>query len=214
MKLYLVLGLISLTSFAQAAIGEKVALESPTSYAAQLSVAKNSTLQMGTRWSALLKAAELASSDQLEDIRAFTQSSDWYMRNAAMMALTKMGGDHGVDEAKKLVNDKALVVRSAAIDIIATKYTRENRKILADELNQPYNFKGKQSLWIRPQIMRLLAARASRDDRTFFVRSLFDQDVQIGKLAAETLEKITDVSFTGKNQLADWKTFVKEKKWM
>ncbi len=214
MKIYLILGVLALSVYTQAAVTSKVAETEPGNYAAQLSLAKNAALPMGTRWSALLKASDLASGDQVDDIRAFTKNSDWYMRNAAMMALAKMGGDNGINEAKQLIKDKALVVRSAAVDLIAAKFTSENRKILAEELGQSYNFKGTQSLWIRPQIMRLLSARASREDRTFFVRYLFDKDAKIAEMAAETLEKITDVSFAGNNQLAQWKAFVKEKKWL
>ncbi|MBC7420049.1 MAG: hypothetical protein H7328_04910 [Bdellovibrio sp.] len=214
MKLKLFLGVLGITVSTWAAVQSQVAENSQGSFAAQMSVAKNASLPMGARWSALLRAADVASSEQIEEIRTFTKSSDWYMRNAAMMALSKMGGDYAIEEAKKLVKDKALVVRSAAVDLIATKFTLENRKILADELAQNYNFKGKHSLWIRPQIMKHLASRASRDDRAFFARYLFDQDSVIEELAADTLEKITDVNFSGKDHLAQWKVFVKEKKWL
>ncbi len=214
MKNYFILGLLLISTNSHAAVPTQVAEVSPENFSAQIAVAKNAALPMGARWAALLKAGELASAEEVDQIRTFSTNKEWYMRNAAMVALSKLNTEYAVDEAKKLVKDKALVVRSAAVDMLATKYTLENRNILADELSKKYNFKGKQSLWIRPQIMKHLATRASSDDRAFFARYLFDQDDSIGEMAAMTLEKITDVRFTGKNQLAQWKSHVKAKGWL
>ncbi|MBC7743368.1 MAG: hypothetical protein H7061_14315 [Bdellovibrionaceae bacterium] len=210
MKLILLASSLFIAVTSMAAIPSQVS----ESYASQISLAKNAMLPMSTRWPALLKAAELASSQEINEIRAFTQSSDWYMRNAAMAALSQISPDYGIEMAKKLIHDKALVVRSAAIDLLATKQTIENRHLLANELSKPYNFKGRQSLWVRPQIIRHLASKATADDRHFFAKQLFDRDPIINEISANTLEKITDVTFTGKNQLSQWKSYVQANGWL
>ncbi len=209
MKLFFLVCFTIFTSLSYAALPSQAG----ESFSAQMNIAKNSSQPMGARWKALLLASDLATSDQIDEIREFTKSSEWFMRNAAMTALNQVAPDYGIDAAKKLISDKALVVRSAAIELIATKPTIENRHLLAAELSKPYNFNGRKSLWIRSKIVQHLADRATADDRTFFSRELFDRDPEIAEIAAQTLEKITNVNFTGDQQLARWKTYIKAKNW-
>ncbi len=184
------------------------------SFDSQILIAKNEKFTLSIRWQALVKAAEVAHFQQISEIKKFARHKDWYMRNAALVALEKINVNHAMEEAQLLLKDKALVVRSAAVDVIARRYTIQNRDLLVAELNQPYNFKKKNSLWIRPQIFNIIAAKAQTDDRTFFTKYLFDSDPKIAKTAVATLERITDVHFDQKNQIQSWQAFVKKNGWL
>lgn len=210
MKIVLFLAILACSTLSSAATVTSL----PDTFAGQLAVAKNVSLPMSARWSALIKASNLADHRQIEAIKQFTKSEDWYMRNAALVALKKFGQDYAEIEAIKLLGDKALVVRSAAVDIVAEKMTLNNKILLISELAKPYNFKGKQSLWVRPQIVNHILRVAGSDDRTFFAKCLFDQDPKVSKVAAQALTKITNISFSGKDKVQKWKTLVKEKGWL
>ena len=188
--------------------------ENDTSYATQMSRAKNQALPMSQRWDALIKAAEAANGLQIKEVLEFSKNKDWFMRNALLVALDKMGTDLVYDKAKVLVSDKALVVRSAAVDILARLENPEVRDLLSKELNKNYNFVGKKSLWIRAQIMKNLIKNPYQSEREYFSKLLFDQDSEISAMSTVALEKITQVHFDGEGKLPQWKKFVKDKKWL
>lgn len=183
-------------------------------YASQIKSAQNVSLPMSARWQSLLKAAELAGPQQIPEITAFAKSNDWFMRNAALVALEKINTSYAIDQAKILVQDKALVVRSAAVEMLAKKNTLEIKRLFAEELSKPYNFSGRQSLWIRPQIMKVIAAGVSTDDRQFMAKHLFDSDKKVATLSALALEKISTIRFEDKNKVQSWQNYVKKNRWL
>ena len=187
--------------------------ENDQSFTTQIARAKNQSLPMAQRWDALIKSAEEADGTQIKQVLDFAKSKDWYMRNALLVALDKVGTDLVYDKAKVLVSDKALVVRSAAVDILTRLESQEVRELLAKELNRNYNFVGKKSLWIRAQIMKNLVKKPYQSEREYFSKLLFDNDPEISAMSMQALEKISQVHFEGENALSSWKKFVKEQKW-
>lgn len=187
--------------------------ENDQSFTTQIARAKNQSLPMAQRWDALIKSAEEADGTQIKQVLEFAKSKDWYMRNALLVALDKVGTDLVYDKAKVLVSDKALVVRSAAVDILTRLENQEVRDLLAKELNRNYNFVGKKSLWIRAQIMKNLVKKPYQSEREYFSKLLFDNDPEISAMSMQALEKISQVHFEGESALGSWKKFVKEQKW-
>lgn len=194
-----------------------------TSYAAKddfagyIKSASNVNLGMNQRWKALMSAAEsinLKEVKQLEQIRKFSKNSAWFMRNASLIALKKINSNEAMQTAKKLLSDKALVVRSAAVEVISGDLTEENKKILMDELNQNYNFHKNSSLWIRKQILSNLMPVADLADREFFAKNLFDKDQNIADMCAQALGKITGDNLSGKDRIDRWKKIVKQNDWL
>lgn len=183
-------------------------------FSAYIESASNNKLGMNSRWNALIKAAEFASAAQLDQIRKFSSSKDWYMRNASLVALSKINASEAMTEAKKLLQDKALVVRSAAVEILATNLNDENKTILVEELGKPYNFNKKSSLWIRKQIIEKLALSAGASDRHFFAKNLYDSDKDIAQLSAKTLSKITGLQVDGSKLVEKWQLIVKKNNWL
>lgn len=179
-------------------------------------VAKNPSASLTQRWSSLLQAADVANGDEFKKITDFAKDKDWFMRNASLVALDKTGNDIVYDQAKALIKDKALVVRSAAADILMRLNNDEVRRIFSQEMDQKYNFSGQQSLWIRPQMMKHLVQNPTKNERDFFVKYIYDKDIQVASLSAQALEKITQIRFSGKNSqevLDQWKKAVKMQKW-
>lgn len=183
-------------------------------FANHLLTASNTKLNMNSRWSSLLKAAELADREQLDEVKKFSSDKEWYMRNASLVALNKVNRDAAIEEARKLLSDKSLVVRSAAVEIVAQKMNTENKKALIEEIDKAYNFHKKSSLWIRLQILEKVAEVAISTDREIFVKNLFDSDQKIAGLSAATLEKITGRKLEGKKLVESWRVHVKENNWM
>ena len=136
------------------------------------------------------------------------------MRNASLIALKKVNHNEAEAIAKKLLSDKALVVRSAAVEVMADNLNEENKKALMAELNQSYNFHKKNSLWIRKQIANHLMLVAQDSDRDFFVKNLFDHDRTIAEICAAALEKITGINIGGADSVEKWKKTVATKKWL
>jgi hypothetical protein len=186
-------------------------------FADYIKTAANSTLGMSQRWGALLKAADLARREQIAEIQKFSQANEWYMRNASLVALQKADLKSALTTAKVLVQDKALVVRSAAVDVLANNLDSKTKNLLKGELNKAYNFNRKSSLWIREQIVEKLAAVARIEDRDFFVKNLNDSDKKVALISAQALEKITGrpVNPTEQTQyLKKWKALAEANRWL
>ncbi len=212
MKIIILAFLILMSQNLPAALPE----DATTSFEAQYKLANNTALPMTARWKALMQAAEAADSHQIQKIINFSKDKDWFMRNASLVALDKMGTDLVYDQAKLLITDKALVVRSAAIEQLSKLNSSEIRKIFSEELTKKYNFNGTSSLWIRPQIMKYLVQRPSAEEKSFFVKYLYEKDEQIALLSTEALQKLTNIRFSGATQtevVAQWKKYSKEQKW-
>lgn len=202
-------------SVAHAAI-ETQTPATPANFITEYRKAKNEALPMSQRWTALIKATDLATGDDFNKVMAFADSKEWYLRNASLVALDKSGNDMVYDQAKKLVTDKALVVRSAAVDILSRLNNNEIKQIFSTELEKKYNFNGKSSLWIRKQMMSHLIKNPKKSEKDFFVKYLYDQDIEVAALSTHALEKITDIRFSGKNNteiVKQWQTVAKNQKW-
>ena len=202
LKLVAVVTFISLNVFAEI-----------EDFGAHLARAKNEKLTMNERWSALLQASNFASRTEVSEIQKFAQSKEWYLRNAALVALKRINPELAQQEAVKLLSDKALVVRSAAVEVVAEKMTDRNKTALVSELNKAYNFNRNSSLWIRKQILEKVAAIATAKDQNLFVKTLFDQDKKISELSANTLEKLTGKKIARNKFVQNWRAYAKQENW-
>ena len=210
--LQMFLGMILLSSVSFAAVPEQM----PESFDAQYKIASTTTLPMAARWKALLSAAELANATQIQKVLAFSKDKEWYMRNATLVALDKIESDLVYDKARELINDKALVVRSAAVDVLGRLKDPSIRRVLSKEMMQKYNFNGKTSLWIRPQIMKYLVQNPTEEDKAYFAQFLYDSDKAVTAYSIQALEKLTQVRFSGKNSaevIDQWRQFARKNKW-
>ncbi|WP_295903708.1 HEAT repeat domain-containing protein [uncultured Bdellovibrio sp.] len=182
-----------------------------------ISVAFNEEQPMNIRWRALMAAAEARGEKSTPDLLKASSHKYWYMRNAALVALSEVNPSQGEKLAQKLLKDKALVVRSAAVGVLEKSSSGDVRDLLWEELNQGYNFKNAQSLWIRHQIVEVLAKKPLDRETKIFAGLLSDKDDRLHIPAIRGLEKLTGVKLgegkvTKSALVGMWKDYVKKEK--
>lgn len=182
-----------------------------------ISVAFDESQPMNLRWSALTAAARVRGMAATDDLLKASSHKQWYMRNAALVALSEVNPTQGQMLAKKLLKDKALVVRSAAVEALRKDLSLEIRDLLWEELNQDYNFKNSRSLWIRQQIVSTLAKQPVNREAKIFIQLLSDKDPEVQLPAVRGLEKLTGIklgqgSMKQSSLIGMWKDYVKKEK--
>jgi len=172
---------------------------------------------MSVRWKALIAMGEARGEQATEDLMKASKHAQWFMRNAALVALETANPKQAISLAMTLIKDKALVVRSAAVETLRKNATPEARDLLWDELNQQYNFKINQSLWIRPQIVEVLAQNPQNHELRIFKELLSDKDSRVQLPAVHGLEKLTGTRLGDGPMKATalvnlWKDYLKKEK--
>lgn len=160
-------------------------------YDTLLEVARTKDHPMNIRWRAVTSAALIKREKAVPDLLALSESSEWYLRNASLVSLSEVAPKESVTLARRLVKDPALVVRSAAVDVIGKHASESERDLLWDEFQADYNRRGAQSLWIRGQILKTLAQHAKATEQDRFLKLLSEKDLEIQKASMQALEKIT-----------------------
>lgn len=146
---------------------------------------------METRWRAVIAAGLIGKRESRPEIERALRSSDWYMRNAGLVAMADIDRSSGILWARKLLSDKAMVVRSAAVGQLADLRDFDSKDLLWQKLYAKENFRGTQSLFIRRRIVEALGLLRQPGDQKRFVEILSDKDVTLHPLAIEALELLT-----------------------
>ena len=155
-------------------------------------IAFSDSYDMSERWKSIIEMSQIQHKDRLPDLRKALKSQTWFIRNAALLAIEKMDAKLAEVEAIKLLSDPALVVRSAAVEVLAKRMRSSAlaRKALWEELQDKQNFIQKESLWIRPQIIQHLAKSPLPADKSLFQSMLADSNSQVQDLARSALAEI------------------------
>jgi HEAT repeat protein len=160
-------------------------------YPALIRISRSSTESMQTRWRALTLASSLKSQEVLPELEQALSAPEWFMRNAALVSLEQYHPKRAQTAAQALLKDKALVVRSAAVQVLGKKMDDKTRDLFWEQLASAQNFRRKQSLWIRGQMLSLLAESPQSRETGLFAKALNDDDVKIQAPAIAALEKLT-----------------------
>ena len=150
------------------------------------------TQEMSVRWNSLMQMTKMKKNESVIDLKKALNSNTWYMRNAGLIALDSINPDLAFDVAKKQLEDPALVVRSAAVDVLAKnkKKTAEVRELLWKEIYSKKNKIKSKSLWIRPQISQYLAIDPQPQEREKFLALMEEKDEEIRIIAEKALQKL------------------------
>ncbi len=146
------------------------------------------TASMDIRWKAITSAGLLGGSALKPQIQKALIAKEWFVRNAALVALESMDRNQAKTWAKKFLDDKALVVRSAAVETLARLEDRSAASVLWKKLSAKENFRGSQSLWIRKQITVALAQLDKSESHGRFIDLLEDRDEGVQEAAVQALE--------------------------
>lgn len=160
-------------------------------YETLLDVAQTKTQTMNIRWKAVTAAALLRREKAVPDLMKLSDSKDWYIRNASLVGMAEVAPRQSMKLAHKLLKDPALVVRSAAVDVLSKNMKDADRGVLWKELDSGYNRRSGQSLWIRGQILEALALDAHKSEFKRFSEMLSEKDEAVQKASMKGLEKIT-----------------------
>lgn len=153
---------------------------------------------MTTRWKCLsLHVLNKKSEARAEVVKAL-ESPEWFMKNSGLLAMNSIDAKSAATYAEKLIKDKALVVRSASLQILAEQLNLDRRQLLWDELQKDYNFRNKQSLWIRSEILSVLAIAPEKSELPKFIKVLADSDSKLHSTSIAALEKMTSIKLQDK----------------
>jgi hypothetical protein len=158
-------------------------------------IAYDSERSLQTRWKALVLSAELKPELADLEMRKAATQSEWFMRNAALVGLRVTQPREARELALKLLSDKALIVRSAALATLDGVLNTKEREALWTELRQDRNFRKGQSLWLRSQILSRLAEKPEKSEARKFVAALKEKDQALHVAAIQGLEKLAGRSF-------------------
>ncbi len=159
-------------------------------YPALIRISQSETEVMQTRWKALTLAAQLNPQRALPELEKQLKSPQWFMRNAALIAMQTQAPKLAQKAALELIKDKALVVRSAAVEVLSPDLDSAARDLLWDEMEAKYNFRKEQSLWIREQILAKLAQFPQSREASFFYKALREKNSKIHAPAILALENL------------------------
>lgn len=168
-------------------------------YPVLVDISRNEKKSMPIRWKALTLATRLDSKRAMVELEKNLQAPEWFMRNAALVSMRAIQPDKAKAAALKLLKDKALVVRSAAVDALSGNMTLATRDALWEEMDSEYNYKQKQGLWIRKQILEQLAAHPEKKEIPLLVKVLKEKDESLHPVVFAALEKVSSQTL-GKKQ--------------
>ncbi len=151
----------------------------------------NESLPMEVRWRAVTASGRIAGSLAKPELKRAFQSHDWYMRNAALVSMAHIDRATATDWARRLLSDKSLVVRTAAVSTLSEFHDEASAALLWEKLYSKENFRGKQSLFIRRHIVEALARLKPKGSESQFVEVLADNDQTLHPAAIHALEAMT-----------------------
>jgi hypothetical protein len=173
----------------------QASLQKAELYPSLINVAFAEEHSIPMRWKALTLAAQINPGGSKADLERALRGKEWFMKNAALTAIQGTRPELLQEVALRLIKDKALVVRSAAVSAIAVKPSQKIRDLLWNELNADYNFRKGQSLWVRGQIVEKLAHHPQKHEYQAFGIALRSNDETLHVPAMIALEKISKTHF-------------------
>jgi hypothetical protein len=202
--LVVILG-ITFAPNSQAAISMKEILSRPTNehlgmaqklgltqaYRQSQLAAKDQSLPIRARWSAVLLMEKTGGALATQELRSMLSSKDWFIRNSSLLALNSRSENEGLSAGRILLRDRSLVVRSAAVSVFPEEMTEKDRELMRDQLEASLNFNRGQSLWVRGEIMAKLSAKPSFSERAWFLNKIKDKDAKVSLEATRALERMT-----------------------
>lgn len=145
------------------------------------------------------------------------ESTDWLLRVGGLKFLATLDAQSAIERAQKLIEtDKALLVRSAAVDVLVELGSVVRAKdTLWAAMKDKKNFHKGHSLWIRQNIANALQAFTDKSDNSQWADLLEDKDVLVQVAAINALEKNNQTRLGSQTDSVDvrsalWKTKLAE----
>jgi HEAT repeat protein len=170
------------------------------------------TEPLQTRWRAVTTMGKWDAMAFRPELDRALASSEWFMRNSALIALLNDERTRAVSWSVKMLEDRSLVVRTQAVRNLIGLGAIDAVPRLWSEVSARRNFRGEESLWIRAHIAEALARLALPEPQQSknFQRLLMDRDERLHKWAIMGLEKTTGIRLSDKKEPVE----IKRQKWL
>lgn len=162
-------------------------------------LAFNRQQALDVRWRSITALGNLSAKSYRWELEEALKSPEWFMRNAALIAIQHDDRDFAIRWSKQLLKDPALVVRTQAIKNLMDLKASAKEEVWA-ALFAKSNFRNSKSLWVRNYMVQAMVEWASRADEKRFLRLLMDQDPSIQKWAILGLEKSTGLRLSNPDE--------------
>ncbi len=160
-------------------------------FATLKTVSEDSSQPLQVRWRSLTALSRIDPERSIPILQANLSSKEWFLRNAALIALKNCSRPRAIEAASSLLSDPALVVRTSAVQVLSDLNAAESSGVLWKKLFAEENFRNGQSLWIRKHIAQTLLQFSNRGSRNQFQDLLKDKDSTLHPMALHGLQKVT-----------------------
>lgn len=157
--------------------------------------ALDKTQNLATRWNAFMAVVHLEGEKAQSWVRTAMNNEAWYLRDAALKAMLKINPEIAQQEARRLLSDESMVVRTSAVDVLKSTRDMTSIDLLWSQLENKKNFRGSQSLWIRRRVTEALADMPRPGDEQKFFKLLSDKDEKLYGPALSGFETLTGKRF-------------------
>lgn len=184
---------VALTALQMPSSNRNKALKSQgaRSLSALQAISQDNRQSLTMRWRATTSLGRIYPKESLMFLTRLTDHSEWFMRNASLLALQVASPATAISAAEKLLTDKSLIVRTAAVQVLVDLKATQSKPKLWEALNSKQNFRGEESLWVRQHIMKALAQNSQQQDLSRFTKALNDRDLKVQLWAMHGLERLT-----------------------
>lgn len=162
------------------------------------------------RWRAVTTLGRMDGARYVSHLERALKSKEWYMRNAALIALQTSAHEIAVRWSMQLLTDPALVVRTQAARNLVRLNARETEPLLWQEIFSKRNFHGRESLWVRAHMAEALAHFATPGTGRLFQKLLLEPDTRLHKWAVMGLENASGFKMTTSSE----PTEIRRQKWL
>jgi HEAT repeat protein len=181
---------------------EALKRQGPNGYKSLVQLMADEKMPMEIRWRAVTAIGRIGGKESRPELERALNGKDWFMRNAGLVAMAGVDQAEAARWARRLLSDKALIVRAAAVDTLAGLEDKSSTGLLWEKLYAKENFKGKQSLFIRRRIVETLGKLEGKGREAKFIEVLGDRDEDLHVAAITALERISGMTLgTAKDPL-------------
>ena len=175
-----------------------------------LQVAFDPKAGLQPRWRALTTLGRMDGASYVVHTERALKSKEWYMRNAALIALQTSTYEMAVKWSMQLLTDPALVVRTQAARNLVRLNATEAEPLLWREIFSKRNFHGRESLWVRAHMAEALAHFATPGRGKQFQKLLLEPDTRLHKWAVMGLENSSGFKMTTNDEPVE----IRRQKWL
>lgn len=177
----------------------------PQSYSMLEDLAFNEKWPMQTRWKSFMLLTQAQGKASLPLVKKALLSKVWYMRSAGLTALQDLDPQGAKKWAYQLLNsDPALMVRMKAVEILKADKSEKVTELFWKKVYSADSLHRQKSLWIRGDLVGILAEEPRTRDLQRWVQLLHDQDGDLRSAATVALAKLHKENASENHSVAYW----------